>query len=153
MVDPVDTGTLLRITRTIAASRDKVFQAWTEPEQLKKWWGMSPQSTVPIAEVDLKVGGSYRLAMKNPDDDTHIIGGVFQEIAPPEKLVFTWVWEGMPMAPGSDKDMLVTVEFQERGDSTELILTHEFFPNDQAREEHNKGWAGVLDNLARVLEA
>ena len=86
--------TTLRISRTFNAPRDLVFKAWTGPESLSRWWGAGPGFTTPIAEVDLQVGGKYRLGMQASDQDhPFIVGGVFKEIAPPEKLVYTWAWE------------------------------------------------------------
>ena len=159
------TETSLTIKRTLAAPRDLVFRAWTEPEKLIRWWGAGPDFSTPIAEVDLRVGGKYRLGMKAPDqEEPYIVGGTYREVRPPERLVYTWAWEqhgsgsvtgtageGAPeLAPG---ETLVTVEFHEVGDKTELVLTHEFFPDRNMRDEHNQGWEGVLTQLARLLEA
>ena len=141
--------TSLQIRRTFPAPRERVFRAWTQPEELKKWWGIADGFSAPIAEVDLRVGGNYRLGMKPPDGDTpYVCGGTFRELRPPEKLVYTWSWE----PPGNDiGETLVTVEFLDRGGSTEVVLTHELFPNQEARDQHSQGWAGALDQLAKLL--
>lgn len=142
-------ATTLALTRTFAAPRDRVFRAWTEPEELKKWWGAADDFTTPIAEVDLRVGGRYRLGMKPPDRDVvYIVGGTYREVRRPAKLVYTWSWEG-----GDGSETLVTVEFHDRGSSTEVTLTHEHFADDKVRDEHAKGWNGCLDRLARMLQA
>lgn len=141
------TEATLNLRRTFKAPRPEVFRAWTDPEELKKWWGPEGYAT-PSAEVDLRVGGKYRLGMmKLPKGETFYLSGVYREVRPPERLVYTWRWESEP-EPG---ETLVTVEFQEVGDATEVVLTHEFFPTAKAREDHNRGWNGCLDRLAKVL--
>jgi len=76
----------------------------------------------------------------------YVAYGTYREILPPEKLVYTWSWEGQdPM------ETLVTVEFREVGDSTEVELTHERFPNAEERDKHNEGWVGCLDQLSKLL--
>lgn len=139
--------TTLVLTRTFAAPREKVFHAWTEPEELKKWWAAGPGYTTPIAEVDLRVGGRYRLGMKPPDkEEVYVVGGTFREVQPPARLVYTWAWEG-----GEAQETLVTVEFHDRGTSTVVVLTHEHFVNEKVRDDHAGGWNGCLDRLAQVL--
>ena len=138
--------TTLQLKRTLAAPRAKVFGAWTKPEVLKKWFAPSDDYSIPFAELDLQVGGKYRIGMKSPTGDTHIAVGTYREIKNPEKLVFTWTWEGTEMP-----DTLVTVELHDRGQSTEMVLTHELFPNKTEAERHNQGWTGCLDRLTKIL--
>src|SRR5450755_1937030 len=115
----------VQLTRLIPARRDQVFLAWTEPEQLRRWWGPGA-FTCPEAEVDLRPGGSYRLVMAPTEGDPFVLGGTYREVDPPARLVYTWRWETGPAADGSES--LVTVEFRERGAQTELVLTHTDFP-------------------------
>jgi uncharacterized protein YndB with AHSA1/START domain len=138
----------LNLTRTYSAPRDDVFRAWTEPEALKRWFAPSDEFSTPIAEVDLRVGGAYRIGMKPPDqEDMFIVVGTYREVQPPERLVFTWSWEeGIDVG-----ETLVTVEFRDLGDSTEVVLTHELFPNEQARDKHIEGWSGCLERLEKIL--
>ena len=115
-----DLETTLRVTKTIAAPRDLVFKAWTEPERLKQWWGVEANFSAPIAEVDLRVGGKYRLGMLAPGESApYVVGGVFQEVRPPEKLVYTWKWEhsdgSVPDSMLGSQETLVTVEFLDKG--------------------------------------
>jgi uncharacterized protein YndB with AHSA1/START domain len=141
------TETTLSLRRTFKAPRERVFRAWTDPDELRKWWGPEGYVT-PSAEVDLRVGGKYRLGMRKlPDGDIFYLSGIYREVRPPERLVYTWRWEAKPELG----ETLVTVEFREVGDSTEVILTHEFFPTPQARDDHNRGWSGCLDRLAKLL--
>jgi len=137
----------LNLRRIFKAPRKKVFRAWTDPEELKKWWGPEGYAT-PSAEVDLRVGGKYRLGMsKLPDGEIFYLSGIYREVRPPERLVYTWRWEAQP----EHGETLVTVEFCEVGDSTEVVLTHERFPTEKARDDHNWGWSGCLDRLANLL--
>jgi len=146
-VPETQTPITLKVTRTLPASREKVFRAWTDPQTLMKWFAPSDQFITRLPEFDLRVGGRYRIEMKL-EEKTHTVVGTYREIRPPEKLVFTWRWENEPAHVG---DTLVTIELFDRGGKTELILTHEGFANEASRDEHNKGWAGCLDRLARAL--
>lgn len=136
----------LNIRRSFKAPREKVFKAWTDPQALKKWWGPEGFST-PSAEIDLRVGGKYRLGMKSPEGEVFYLSGIYREVKPPEKLVYTWNWEGPNMDIG---ETLVTVEFLDLGSATEIILTHERFPTQKACDEHDKGWNSTLDRLAAI---
>lgn len=136
--------TTLQITRTFPAPRETVFRAWTVPEELTKWWGPQGYST-PSAQIDLRVGGTYRIAMrKDPDGDVFYLTGTYREIRPPEKLVYTWRWEAEPELG----ETTVTVEFGDLGTSTQVLLTHELFPTEKACEDHRRGWSSSFDRLA-----
>lgn len=159
-----DVETTLRVTKTIAAPRDLVFKAWTEPDRLKRWWGMEESFSTPIAEVDLRIGGKYRLGMQAPGESApYVVGGVYCEVRSPEKLVFTWQWE-QPDGPAPDasgdsrhtgdfQDMMVTVEFLDLGGSTEVVVTHERLPDQNSKDEHGHGWDGCLNQLAKLVES
>jgi uncharacterized protein YndB with AHSA1/START domain len=141
--------TTLFVARTFAAPREEVFRAWTDPEALKEWWAAGPGFTTPVAEVDLRVGGRYRLGMKAPDQELpYVVGGTYREIERPARLVYTWAWEG-----SNAPETLVTVEFRDRGSLTEVVLTHEHFADATDRDRHAAGWNGCLDRLAQVIDA
>jgi len=137
----------LRLTRVFNAPRERVWRAWTDPEQLRLWWG--PRGfTAPSIEMDLRPGGRYRIAMRPPEGEIFHLNGVFQEIVPPERLVYTFQWE----KPGWDyPETLVTAEFRDLGGRTELVLIHERFPEEKMRNDHEGGWTGTLDRLAELL--
>ena len=146
----VNPNTVLEMRRTIRTSREKAFAAWTDPGQLRQWFAVADGYTTPLAEVELKVGGRYRLGMKPPGESPLlIVGGVYQEILPPERLVFTWQWEGADL---NEPETLVTVEFYEAAGVTEVVLKHERFTDAMQRDRHGEGWAGCLDHLERLLE-
>jgi uncharacterized protein YndB with AHSA1/START domain len=135
----------LVLTRTIAASVERVYDAWTNPAQMKRWF-CPGEMTVPVAEADLREGGQYRIQMRSPDGELHTTGGVYQEIVPNQRLVFTWQWEG------AEVETTVTVELRRISDrQTELTVTHEGFETSEARDKHGPGWNGCLDKLEPAL--
>ncbi len=137
----------LKISRIIRAPRARVFAAWTEPELLVQWWGPGP-TTCPEAHVDLREGGSYRLANRDPDGSITWISGTFERVRAPEELIYTW-----SIGDGGGDPTLVTVEFRPHAEGTEIVLTHERFATEAAREMHGQGWAGCLDKLAALVGA
>ena len=141
-------GEALEVRRTFAATRQRVFDAWTRPEALKLWAAPGAM-TAPIAEVDLRVGGSYRIHMRAPDGKEHRVLGEYREVDPPRRLVYTWTWETNPDVT----DSVVTVEFHERGTSTEVVLRHERLPTAESRDRHAVGWGGCLEKLQTVVDA
>jgi uncharacterized protein YndB with AHSA1/START domain len=146
---------VLRIEETFPAPREKVFAAWTHPEVLRRWWAAGPGWTSPWVEVDLRVGGTYRLAMTAPGAaDTNVVTGEYLEVDPPQRLVYTWRWESAG-APGGDAATLVTVEFRDAGATgTTVVLTHSGFPDAEVRDQHGAGWRACLAQLhGRVLRA
>ena len=120
-----------------------VFSAWTDPEQLRAWWGPRPVICSDAA-VDLRVGGAYRIVNLLPDGKTVVIFGEFRVVEAPHKLVYTWRSDD---APGEVS--LVTVRFEDRGGRTEVVLVHEDIPDESLRQSHEEGWIGCLDGLDR----
>lgn len=143
----IGTSTSLRITRVVKADPERVFRAWTEPERLKAW-SCPEGGTVIAAEVDLRVGGRYRITMQSSEGGVHNAVGEYREIEPPHRLVYTWDWEEDEYEVG---ETLVTAEFRALGGATEVILTHELFPNVEAKASHEQGWASCLNRLEAVF--
>jgi uncharacterized protein YndB with AHSA1/START domain len=135
----------LEVRRTLKASPERLFAAWTDPDQLTRWWGPSGV-TCPVAEVDLRAGGRYRIANRFADGKTVWIVGEFEVVAPPRKLVYSWRLE-----PGPERSERVTVTFEPRGEATEIVVVHERIPDAPTRDQHEQGWVGCLDGLARYL--
>jgi uncharacterized protein YndB with AHSA1/START domain len=138
------------IKRHIAAPRERVFQAWTNAEHLQRWFFPSVDGdAVPRAEVDLRVGGHYRISMHAPDGNiTAMVGGTYHEVHPPEKLVFSWAWEAPEPEPS---ETLVTVELHEVQGETEIIVTHEHFPDPTVEAKHIIGWNCSLERLTQLV--
>lgn len=136
----------LTLTRIIKSSRERVFEAWTDPDLLVKWWGPGT-TTCPEASIDLRVGGAIRIANKIDDGRIIWINGEFEMVEPPSRLIYSWIM-GSEMADASR----VTVEFRNHPDGTELVLTHERFANEGVRDAHLQGWHGCLDGLQELLD-
>ncbi len=144
----VDTGTVLHMTRSFPFPRQRVFAAFTEADQVAAWFG--PQGmTAKVTDFDLRVGGRYRIEICGEADSAHTVGGEFQEIASPERLVYTWAWETGDMA---GVETLVTLEFRERDGATDLVLVHERMPNESARAAHEGGWGSSFECLSDHLK-
>ena len=150
-------GLTLQVRRTFAAPREKVFAAWAQPEQLKKWMcGDVKQHRVTHHQQDIRTGGQWRMEIHDPAKNEVYWGqGTYREVTPVEKIVFTWHWtkdtpDGENLHPGSE-DTLVTVEFFARGNATEVVLTHAVFSSTELRDDHNRGWNGCFDALEKVL--
>lgn len=111
-----------------------------------RWFAPSDEFQTPEVEADVRVGGRYRIVMRAPGGEWHRVGGIYREVAPPRKLVFTWAWESTP-----ERESLVTVEFIARGNETELVLLHERFADAAVRDRHEQGWQGCLGRLPQVL--
>jgi uncharacterized protein YndB with AHSA1/START domain len=142
--------TVVSISQRFAAPRDRVFDAWTNPEVLRLWWAGAPTMTTPLAEVDLRPGGRYRLSMHNPESGaTHTVSGEYREVRPPERLAYTWAWEAGPEELHGSAETLVEIDFVEDGDGTLVELTHSGFENAAFRDMHTQGWTGVMANLER----
>ena len=135
----------LTLKRRINAPPARVFQAWTDPEKMKRWMGPGAVTAVTI-EIDPRVGGRYRIVMRSPDGEMHDVGGVYREIVANEKLEFTWAWKSTP-----ERESLVIVLLKPDGDGTLLTITHEQFSDDDARDRHQHGWIGALDKLEKFV--
>ena len=147
-MNKTDEGQTLTMTRRFAAPRDRVYAAWTDGEQVARWFG--PESVkCEIHNWDARPGGEYSLTMHHADGDTTQLSGVFQEIAPPERLVYTWMWGGTGGMAGVET--LVTVEFEDAGDETVLHLSHSLLPDEDWAEKHSMGWGSSFDSLDAAL--
>lgn len=139
--------TELFASRVIRASRAAVFEAWTTPELVKRWWG-PPPFTCPVAEIDLQVGGRYRLANLGPDGQTIWISGAFVHVEPQRQLAYTWQLSTQPPGPS-----LLHVSFLDHAEGAEIRLHHERFTTAAVRDEHVDGWGGCLGKLAALLDS
>ena len=137
----------LTLARRLKASPAKVFAAWTDPEKIIHWFG--PAHTIDgsvDAQMDVRVGGSFRVRFKTDDGEQHEVGGKYLEVLPNERLVFSWAWHSTP-----ERQSQVTVILKPEGDMTFLTLTHEKFFDEAARDGHKRGWTGTLDKLERMF--
>jgi uncharacterized protein YndB with AHSA1/START domain len=135
----------ISIRRLVRARPERVFEAWTRPDLMTRWFFPGEGWTATITS-DLKIGGSYEIAMWDAEGGRHSQFGVYREIVPPSRLVFTWSCPELEV-----RDSLVTVELIDRGERTELVLTHELPPEPAIRRGHEQGWEGCLGNLEKML--
>jgi uncharacterized protein YndB with AHSA1/START domain len=135
------------VRRTLPASRERVFAAWCRPELMGQWFFPAPGWRADV-EADVRPEGRYRVAMRDEAGGVHLQEGVYRAIEPVSRLVFTWSCAELGVS-----NSLVTVELRAHGAaSTELVLTHELLPPDPAIVgEHEEGWNGCLNNLARLF--
>ena len=147
-----DPGELeLVITRTFDAPRELVFRMWIEPEHLARWGG--PRGlTFTIIKMDVRPGGAYRFNMKEVNGADHWSQGIYREIVPPKRLVFTTGWtdaEGTPTSPHT----LLTLTFEEYEGKTKLILHQTGFESVSSRDSHQQGYLSTLERLEDYLAA
>lgn len=144
---PTQQQTSLQIKRTFAVPRERVYRAWTDAKQFALWFHPTAEYTTVITRLDLRNGGNYSLEMHHKGGNVSKLAETYKEVKPPEKLVFTWRWQREDTAP----ETLVTVEFHDLGDSTEVCLTHTNFTNPEDRNKHNEGWTGCFGVLEEYL--
>ena len=140
--------TSLEIKRFINAPPARVYAAWTDPAQLRQWFGPENVRTRNIT-ADVRVGGKYRWDVINQEGEEWAAFGEYRELAPGKKIVFTWQWDDDEA--WENRTSAVTVEFFESGGGTELRLKHEQLPSAESRDRHNQGWNSLLDRLVAFL--
>ena len=137
----------VRLSQTVSATPEAVFAAFTEPSEIRKWHAPGADFTVCIADVDPRVGRQYRVGMQPPDCDApYTFSGVCREVNPPKRLVYTCRWEPPERDMG---ESLVIIEFEPKSDLTEVVVVHDLLPDQQAADDHTRGWSGTLESLAR----
>jgi uncharacterized protein YndB with AHSA1/START domain len=142
-----DTKTL-HIERTFQAPVERVFDAWTSEEVIRRWWQAEHGWETSEAEVDLRVGGAVRVVMHDPARNLDYGGGgKYTQIDPPTRLAFTWLWDG------DTRRTLIEIDFEERDGATTVRFTHSGLWDEEAVRSHEGGWGTVLENLGRTLEA
>jgi uncharacterized protein YndB with AHSA1/START domain len=138
----------LVVTRIIDAPRSLVFKAWTEAEQVARWWG--PQGFVTtFCEMDIRPGGAFRCCMRSPAGTDHWKRGVYREIVEPERIVFTFAWEDADGNPGHE--LLTTVTFGDLGAKTRLTLHQAMFETLERRDDHRGGWTSCFERFAEYV--
>ncbi len=140
--------TSLEIKRFINAPPTRVYAAWTDPEQLKQWWGPEGVQTRNF-NADARVGGKYRWDLVNQEGEEMSVFGEYRELIAGKKIVFTWKWDDDEAWETCNS--LVTVELRDRDGGTEIKLTHEQLPSEASRDRHNEGWNSVIDRLEKFF--
>jgi uncharacterized protein YndB with AHSA1/START domain len=141
----LETGPELVITRLFDAPRSLVFKAWAEPEHLVRWLGPKDFAASAV-QIDLRPGGAWSAVITSPEGKDHGMGGVYREIAPPERLVFTFAWD-----EEAAQRMLIALTFRERDGRTEMTFRQTGFRSVESRDSHRGGWNECFDRLPPYL--
>ncbi len=137
----------LTLRRRLNAAPAKVYAAWLEPEKIAGWFGPSQVITGSVqADVEPRTGGRYRIGFRTEDGQRHEVGGIYREMVPNQRLVFSWAWHTTP-----ERESLVTITLKPDGEGTLLTLDHEQFFDQAARDAHEGGWHGTLDKLEQFF--
>ena len=139
-------GYTVRIERTFTASAEDVFDAWTSPEVMRRWFHCAHDWETPEAEVDLRVGGKVRIVMRQPDGREAEASGEDTLIDRPHRLAMTWTFQDDP-----SNEQLMELSFAESEDGTTVVLTNSGISTDGRRDAQDWGWNGCLDQLERLL--
>lgn len=141
------TDNALRLTRVIAADPETVFNAWTDAEHMKHW--SAPEGMdVPFVEVDLRIGGAFRLTMRNSEGREFKAFGEYRVVDAPRRVSYTWDWEEGEYEIG---ETLITVDFNPVEGGTEVVMRHELLPHEKAVADHTMGWTSCLDRLEAMF--
>ncbi|WP_439573768.1 SRPBCC family protein [Phreatobacter sp.] len=135
------TSPSLTIRRRIDAAPARVWSAWTDPEKLARWWGPGTPQDMRVTRLDVREGGAFHIGFGFQGED-HDVHGVYQEVVPGERLVFTWFWKSTP-----ERVSLVTLTFRPDGEGCLFTLHHEQFFDEAARLGHTRGWTASIDKL------
>lgn len=137
----------LTLTRRFRARPEKVWAAWTDPEKLIAWFGTSKAKPGSLcADLDVRVGGCYRISFDMESGEHSEVSGIYREVVPYERLVFSWAWYSTP-----ERESLVTVSIKPDGDGALMVFTHEQFFDETARDNHAKGWNELFAQLENLL--
>ena len=147
--DTLTEDRVLRMERVIAATPERLFELWTDPEELVKWWG--PEGfTTPDYDMDVRPGGRWRTTMHSSEGKDHIVSGIYRIIEPPHRLVFTWAWEDDAGMRAHETE--ITVTFAPAPGGTRMSLVQQTFVDADSRNRHEKGWSSSFVCLAREVE-
>jgi len=139
-------GRVLRIERTFAASAEEVFDAWTSPDVMRRWLHPGADWETPVAEVDLRVGGDIRVVMRKPDGGEPGARGKYVLIDRPRRLVMSWTFNDDPF-----NEQLIELSFSESEGMTTVVMLNSRISTDERRDSQQEGWLGCLDQLTAAL--
>ncbi len=140
----------LRLQRVIRAPVERVFEAWTVPEQVAQWWGPE-YAEIPEYSLDVRPGGKWYTVMKLPDGSLPRVSGEFRAVEKNKRLVFTWAWQQDDGSRGHETE--VTVTFEPVGKHTRLTLVQALFVETVHRDRHGEGWTSTFKSLEQYLAA
>ena len=134
----------LTLTRRLRARPEKVYAAWTQPENLVQWFAQAQARPGSLqADLDARSGGRYRISFTDAaSGEYHEVEGVYREVVPNERLQFTWAWHSTP-----ERESLVTISFKPDSAGTLMVFHHAQFFDETARDNHQRGWSSFFDKL------
>lgn len=133
---------VLEIERRYDAPPERVWQAWTDPRALSRWFGPGDEGSVTQADLDVRPGGRYTIAFRTADGEEHRVSGTYDEVAKPRKLSFSWAWQSTP-----ERISLVSIRLEAEGGGTLMSFRHERFFDQVARDNHLRGWTATFAKL------
>jgi uncharacterized protein YndB with AHSA1/START domain len=136
----------LRIERTYRAPIERVFEAWTSEEVLRRWWRTERDWLPSDAEIDLRVGGAVRVVMRTGTGREIGGGGVYTEVEPPTRLAFTWLWDG------ETRRTLIEIDLSEQDGATTVVFVHRDLWDEEAVRSHEDGWTRMFEFLAGQVQ-
>jgi len=138
----------LRLQRHYPVAPEKVWRAWTDPQALKRWWGPGGPEAVSVAQLDVRVGGRFRIVFGGPRGDEHEVQGTYKEVVANRRLAFTWTWPRTT----PERESLVTIAFKPAAGGTELEFVHAQHFDEKVRDGHLLGWTEAFVKLERYLQ-
>jgi uncharacterized protein YndB with AHSA1/START domain len=138
----------LNLRRHYPVAPEKVWRAWTDPQALKQWWGPGGPEAVSLVQLDVRVGGRFRILFGGPRGDEHEVQGTYREVVPNRRLAFTWTWPRTT----PERESLVTITFNAAGGGTELDFVHAQHFDEKVRDGHLQGWSEAFVKLDRFLQ-
>jgi uncharacterized protein YndB with AHSA1/START domain len=137
----------LNLRRHYPVAPEKVWRAWTEPQALKQWWGPGGPEAVSLVQLDVRVGGRFRIVFGGARGDEHEVQGTYKEVVPNRRLAFTWTWPRTT----PERESLVTITFNAVAGGTELDFVHAQHFDEKVRDGHLQGWSEAFVKLERYL--
>jgi len=137
----------LSLQRRYPVAPEKVWRAWTDPQALKQWWGPGGPEAVSLVQLDVRVGGRFRIVFGGPQGTEHEVQGTYKEVVPNRRLAFTWTWPRTT----PERESLITIVLKASGSGTDFEFKHEQFFNEAVRDGHLGGWTSTFVKLERVL--
>jgi uncharacterized protein YndB with AHSA1/START domain len=148
MAAPSD-GLTLEMKRVLPGPASLVFEFFTDPNRLARWWGPRGFGVASL-EFDARVGATFRIEMQPPEGDAFYLTGEFREVDPPTRLAYTFRWED---PDPDDVETVADLSFQNLGESTEVVFTQGPFKTEGRRELHRDGWTDCFDKVEELLSS
>jgi uncharacterized protein YndB with AHSA1/START domain len=139
----------LSLQRRYSVAPEKVWRAWTDPQALKQWWGPGGPEAVSLVQLDVRVGGRFRIVFGGPQGDEHEVQGTYKEVVANRRLAFTWTWPRTT----PERESLVTITFKPAAGGTELEFVHAQHFDEKVRDGHLRGWTEAFVKLERYLQS